>query len=678
VEGEKMSPFLKSELMKLFAVTVLCCFTVTFAPWHLANAEDNAPLKRGGFQLSVSAVLQYSTVYVTTRLDGSGEIAPSDIVLNLRGKIDFRWRNGHVERAGLFAGHCKRTDCGPVHKLLWFRSQLENASSDDGGLPDNDWTFDHEVETNAERLLLPTEQIGLIQQCSQAGVDSFYIDKTVTLSVNTRTEERDPFIGYEPDFTDFNSVSFNGGDQSRHADFQLQVVCQHLSEISQPEPKTPDNLDLEFDHGPMKVNDIKLTFTTFQNGYTEPNPGTRCKKARLRVRLETNQKGFVSFKLWQQRADEAVTSKEYIIGSHHDGNGRFFATKDLEVRVYKTTMVQANAKELISETFQKETGWKKIRLVCRGSGGTGGLVNPADTSDDTTPDVSILQGGFQLIDNSAAAKSNTCRRTAKALIWFNAPSSKNIHYSLDCGALGNFSGTLKPNKIDSGKYRAGKLVNFAINGTIQAGCTLRTVAPGQPKDHAFESETFTCHTPVGHGRGDGLTVPVDPVDDRGRRKIGLDPKIPNIKCSGGELASDRCNCPTNMKRTRIRASVFRCVGKPAVKTAPVRTSRDTSDARREAEAKRKRDAEAKRKAEARRKAAAKRKAEARRKAAAKRKAEARRKAAAKRKAEARGKAAAKRKAEARRKAAAKRRKASRRACPSGKVRIRGRCRKPAQ
>ena len=49
-------------------------------------------------------------------------------------------------------------------------------------------------------------------------------------------------------------------------------------------PKPPANQDLGFDQGPMKVKDIRLTFTTFQNGYTEPTPGTRCKKARLRDR----------------------------------------------------------------------------------------------------------------------------------------------------------------------------------------------------------------------------------------------------------------------------------------------------------------------------------------------------------------------------------------------------------
>ena len=384
-------------------------------------------------------------------------------------------------------------------------------------------------------------------------------------------------------------------------------------------PRTPDDQDLAFDQGPMTVNDIRLTLTTYSNAYTEPTAGTRCKKAKLRVTLETNQEGPVSFRLWEQRGDGAITSEDVDAQAQHEG-GYFRAVHERWVEVDGTTSVQFNARDLVNETFNQETGWKDITLQCTGAGG-GGLASPSGTDDDdNTPKIAAFQGNFQFIDNGPLAQSNTCPRNAKALVWFDAPKADNIHYSLDCGALGNFSGVLQPEQVASSHYRAATLINFDITDTIEAGCTLRTVSPGDPIDHAFTARTFQCVKASGHSSGIGdltgskrdpghdLPKPaprVNPAVGGGVGVLTADPNPthapprapdrsgngaadraptpartnptppqPRLVCTGGRIARGTCQCGQNKIRRQTGSASYQCiaVAKPPEPKRPARTN----------------------------------------------------------------------------------------------------------
>lgn len=374
-------------------------------------------------------------------------------------------------------------------------------------------------------------------------------------------------------------------------------------------PKTPGTQDLGFDHGAMKVNDIRLTLTTYSNAFTEPNPGTKCKKAKLAVTLETNQEGPVSFKLWKQRGDGQIGSEVVNATAHHD-EGHFYAVHERWVEVDETTNVQFNARDLVNETFYNETGWKDITLHCTGAGG-GGLVNPTDDDDGVAH--TAFEGNFHFIDNGPAAQNNTCPRNAKALVWFDAPKQDNIHYSLDCGALGNFSGVLQPEKIGSGHYRAGKLITFEVTDTIEAGCTLRTVSPGDARDHAFAAHVFQCAKTAGFGSEiGGLTVeeptpdngiptpapkpkvnpavgaavgglkaepkpthtPTVPAKKTAPIRVNPEPPAPKLVCNGGKISKGACACGPNKLRKKIGAAAYQCVAvaKPPEKKKPLRVS----------------------------------------------------------------------------------------------------------
>lgn len=372
--------------------------------------------------------------------------------------------------------------------------------------------------------------------------------------------------------------------------------------------EVPDDQTLGFDQGPMTVSDIRLSLTTYSNAYSKPTAGTKCKKAKLRVTMETNQEGPVSFRLWQQRGDGDIGSEEIDLVAHHD-DGHFRAVHERWVEVDETTNVRFNARDLVNATFNKETGWKDITLHCTGAGG-GGFVNPTDDDDDNVPSTTAFQGNFQFIDNGALAKRNTCPRDAKALIWFNAPKQDSIHYSLDCGALGNFSGVLQPEQVGNSHFSAGKLIGIGIVDTIEAGCTLRTVAPGNARDHAFKAHTFQCAIPAGHS-GDidtmtGISPDADPGLPTPKPKPGLnpaigggvgglvaepkptdtprgrssgDPAITPMVCKGGAIRDGKCHCPRAKTREKISRFEYLCKSKatatpakPERNAAPVRTN----------------------------------------------------------------------------------------------------------
>ena len=597
-----------SRITSALAAVGLATMALATAP---AVANDDAPLKKGGFQLWVNPDVLNGAVSVKTDPSGTW-IDPTPVKLHLTGKIDFKRGTGYIERAGLFAGLCARTECG-FNTLLWFRSESEYTGPEgpDLELPENDWHFGFPLEVLPQRLIAPTLQISLINHCENNPMDVFSVPTTVTLSVNTRTTIR---VGTQfksaSSEVDIDEVEFNGGDQSRHANFDLPVVCETLTQASgTPTPFNPPKPTFEFDHGAMKVDDIRLTLTTYSNAYTEPTPGTQCKKAKLAVTLETNQEGPVSFRLWEQRGDGQVESEVVNATAHHD-DGHFYAVHERWVEVDETTNVQFNARDLVNEVFYNETGWKDITLHCSGTGG-GGLQ--VETEDDGVAHTAF-EGKFQFIDNGPQAQNYTCPRNPKALVWFDAPKQDNIHYSLDCGALGNFSGVLQPEKIGNGHYRAAKLINMELTDTIEAGCTLRTVSPGDARDHAFAAHTFQCAKTAGFSDDiGGLTVddpnpdnriptpnpkpkvnpaigaavggltaeprpthtPTVPEKKTAPIRVNPEPPAPKLVCNGGKISRGECACGPNKLRKKIGAAAYQCVAvapPPPEKKQPLRVN----------------------------------------------------------------------------------------------------------
>lgn len=564
-------------LAKTFRTSSIAALAATMMATAPALADDDAPLKKGGFQLSVGAVQTISVNVSQDRTEGA--ILSSPLALQLHGKIDFKRGNGFVERAGLFAGHCKRTDCGPTHRLLWYRSQITALSSDGGGLPENDWNINLQVSTTPDRLLSPMEQIELIQRCKQNPHDEFVHWTTVTLSANTRTEDfslMEEFSTNDEEFASLDETDFNGGDQSRHADFAVLVSCVLLAHgSSQPEPKTPENQTVGFDHGAMKVDDIRLTLTTYANAFTQPTPGTQCKKAKLAVTLETNQAGPVSFRLWGQRGDGAIASETVDATALHD-DGRFFAVHERWVTVDETTNVQFKARDMVNEVFYQETPWKDITLHCTGAGG-GGLALDQGSADDDIPvpqpkpqvnpavggGVGGLTAGVRPTHSGGAAivpiLPVSCRGgTVSGGVCACGPNKlrKTIGArDFQCVAVAKPPEVKPPLRVTP-VPKAAQLV--CKGGSVARG---KCVCGAKATAVKIGAASFACRKTASLRTG---PTPKKAVQEPGRvtpQARRITPKAQNLVCNGGTVRAGACGCPKGEFAKKTGPARFRCVAR---------------------------------------------------------------------------------------------------------------------
>ena len=177
--------------------------------------------------------------------------------------------------------------------------------------------------------------------------------------------------------------------------------------------------------------------------------------------------------------------------------------------------------------------------------------------------VQTLTGDFGIADYGAPK----CPRTAKALVTFKSPKADNIHYSLDC-KYQNKSGVVTPQPSPSGGYMAATLVTLDVTQTLNDSCTLRTVAPYNPKDHVTKEHQFVCATPSGHGATSDLTPETrdEPVLPAAPVSVGgLVVKTPAF-CDGGSLKAGQCICRTGWTKQPahkldhgIRVNGFKCI-----------------------------------------------------------------------------------------------------------------------
>ena len=358
----------------------------------------------------------------------------------------------------------------------------------------------------------------------------------------------------------------NASGQSNDAMVRTTQASFPLKCIGKPKPNphTATN-DIGFDHGDMKIRGIKLFLTTYSHAYSQPNPGTKCKKVKLLVRLNASKKGSVRFKLWKN-VGGTMTSKVIDAWAAHDGSGGFKAEHSEWISVNKTTYVQAKAEEMVNP-IGLSTPWEDITLHCTGAGGEG-LTTDLPGGDDPLPPTQKLTGDFSFIDNGGTK----CPRQGKALINFIPLGPQNVHYSLDC-LHGHFSGVAQTVPDGKGGYVAPALVSFDIDKTLHAKCALKSVAPGKPKVHALKGHLFQCvkrtFDPVTNDFGSDSRPPTDSSTPN---KVVIDPPRvvpPNtgptvivdpvkISCVRGAVRNNSCYCPPKHKKTQIGRNKWRC------------------------------------------------------------------------------------------------------------------------
>ncbi len=235
----------------------------------------------------------------------------------------------------------------------------------------------------------------------------------------------------------------------------------------------------------LKVKSVQLFRTTYSNAYSQPNPGVKCKKARLLVRLKTNKAGPVKFRLWTKIGNKPMSSKLVETWSNFSGPGEFKAEYKEWVSVNKTSFVQARAEELINP-IGMSTAWKSITLHCTGAGG-GGLADVPANNPDDVPAVAALKvtGNLTLADKANAPKDRPRLGAAVFKIWATKPGPTS--YQLTCSGGRKWTGTLPTFKITNKKYQAVGLRNFQIAKTEKLSCALRSTS--MPKNNLIALAT---------------------------------------------------------------------------------------------------------------------------------------------------------------------------------------------
>lgn len=348
---------------------ILAFFTFLLSSCPNAFAEDAAV---DSFTFDAGTIRNSDGLFPSINVASSdGEawdiIIPDLIELSFHGKIQFSRQNlGYAQQAGLFLGACEQTNCGN-NPLIWYKV---------GGM--RGWSFDFNRQITADRLS-SNDGNGIrdaLAACNNSGQDidtsigrATAIQPQLTMSINTRSAVQAPLVSGEPDVA---TVEYNGGDHSKTAIFLIPVTCKSFNQglivpsggLSVPPP------------GDLKIQDMRLSLRTFSNEFSQPTPGTKCKRAMLKLKIETNRTGQAKFKLSSQYNEGTIETQEITVMAKHE-NGRFLADFEQWIEVDKNTVFQASAQEINDDTFQVGTPWKPINLRCQSSGG-GGFASPTN------------------------------------------------------------------------------------------------------------------------------------------------------------------------------------------------------------------------------------------------------------------------------------------------------------
>ena len=294
------------------ALSALCIMTTaTGALAQDSNRTPDASVKSMSFKTK-NVFNQEIHVVSTDKLKWN-KIKSGSISFSGSMKIDTKWP-GYVDDIGVLLGECGPTTCNG-HRSLF----------SDSGVRQRDYAKHKNFTVNVNQIPAPSNLIQLVpyakqmigrcnEKLSSGGPTqghSFDFEMKATLLVDTRKRWR----RLSGALAQAGIYPVRFGDRTKTAAFTVRVVCD-------PVPPPLSN-DVAFDFGDFKVRDIKLFLSTFSNANSHPNPGTTCKKARIKVRLTTSKPGLTHFKLWTKIGGAAATAKDIAAQASPDGNGGF-------------------------------------------------------------------------------------------------------------------------------------------------------------------------------------------------------------------------------------------------------------------------------------------------------------------------------------------------------------------
>lgn len=342
----------------------------------------------------------------------------------------------------------------------------------------------------------------------------------------------------------------------------VDIVCD--SDPDWREPIEPAAVDLSADKGTFKVQSVQLFLTTFHGQVTNPTPGTECKKLQVKVRIETNKIGPVTYKLWRQPGSDETRS--HMVQFHEDGpfKGRFIVEDTYVDTFDKTTYAQYMA-EVTSSTFGPSTQWKDISIQCTGPGGGGLTTGLPQGGGDLIPGFKVTSAQLKII----GIPGTGCPTKAFLTASYTTNKAGKFRYFIGSSAGKNESGELESKKAGA-TYRAQE--TLTVDVTKSGKLIAHTRAVDFPSAHAFASKAYNCEgiKPVG-----GLTGGSRPTHNTGTNTVPQLPKTatPTISCGGGAVKAGTCICPAGKAPVQAGANAWRCIARAVgPKTAGPRTT----------------------------------------------------------------------------------------------------------
>jgi hypothetical protein len=287
---------------------------------------------------------------------------------------------------------------------------------------------------------------------------------------------------------------------------RVDVVCDE--DPTWHGPIQPSGIGLATGDRDFKVIKLDLFLTTFENQYTTPSPGLRCKKLQVKVRIETSKAGQLSYKIWRQPG-EAINRIKFI---EHQASGPFkgrFVYEETFVDTFSKSTYQQYMVETPGSPVGVSTPWKEKHILCTAPGEGGLTVGPGPGGNpaDELPKFSVIDANVLM----QRLPGNACPAKVRVTATYRTNMPGSFEHHLGCTNGASRSGTLEAkDPISATNYGAKQEMIVDVPQTGELTCSARPIQFGH--ELALKKLLVQCAGPP-----PGFRTPVKPAAPTNRR-----------------------------------------------------------------------------------------------------------------------------------------------------------------
>jgi hypothetical protein len=287
---------------------------------------------------------------------------------------------------------------------------------------------------------------------------------------------------------------------------RVDVVCE--KDPTWHGPLQPSGVGLAAEERDFKVLKVDLFLTTFENQYTTPSAGLRCKKLQVKVRIETSKAGQLGYKIWRQPGDE-IDRVKFI---SHQASGPFkgrFVHEEVFVDTFNETTYAQYMVETAGSPVGVSTPWKDKHIICTGPG-EGGLTmgqGPGGNPADDLPKFKVTDANVML----QRLPGNACPARVRVTASYRTNMPGSFEQHVGCSNGFTHSGSLEAkDRINANTYAVKRETIIEVPQTGELTCSARPIQFGQ--ELALKKLLVQCAGP-----SPGIRAPAKPSRPTDRR-----------------------------------------------------------------------------------------------------------------------------------------------------------------